>query len=393
MQDLLITKGRVLVNNEFVEANLFIEKGKISAILKTEAIPQCKQIYDAKGQFVVPGFIDVHTHGAINVDVNVATALDLEKISHFFATQGTTSWLCSILTDTKEQTLWCIDQYQEHKRQESNGAELMGIHLEGPFLANEYKGAMPEHLLRKADIDLLKEYQEAAKGDILYITVSPEVEGVTDHIMKMVEMGMSVAIGHSGADYDTSMSCIKKGAIAATHTFNAMKLMHQHFPEIMGAVLESDIYCEAICDGRHLHPGVVRLLIKTKGLDKVIAVTDSIMATGMPDGNYKLGVNDVVVINGDAKLVVGNARAGSTLTTGKALKNILQFTQRPIEEIIALLTANPAKMLGIFDQRGSIEVSKYADLVVLDDNYDVVDTFVKGKQIKKQDRKEEIICH
>jgi N-acetylglucosamine-6-phosphate deacetylase len=385
VQDLLITKGRVLVNNEFVEANLFIENGKISAILKTQDIPQCKQIYDAKGQFVVPGFIDVHTHGAINVDVNVATALDLEKISHFFATQGTTSWLCSILTDTKEQTLWCIDQYKEHKRQESNGAELMGIHLEGPFLAKDYKGAMPEHLLRKADIDLLKEYQEAAKGDILYITVSPEVEGVTEHIMKMVELGMSVAIGHSGADYDTSMRCIKNGAIAATHTFNAMKLMHQHFPEIMGAVLESDIYCEAICDGRHLHPGVVRLLIKTKGLDKVIAVTDSIMATGMPDGNYKLGVNDVVVINGDAKLAVGNARAGSTLTTGKALKNILQFTQRPIEEIIALLTANPAKMLGIFDQRGSIEVSKYADLVVLDDNYDIVDTFVKGKQIKKQD--------
>lgn len=383
MQDFYIRSGRVLIDHQFQDVNLLIQNGRIAKFLRNDELPQDGQFYDAGGRYIVPGFIDVHTHGAVNVDVNAATAEDLETISHYFALQGTTAWLGSILTDTKEQTLWCIKQFNEHKEQKSNGAKMIGIHLEGPFLAAEYKGAMPEHLLKEADIELLKEYQAAAEGDIRYLTVSPEVAGVTDQVEKMVELGMVVSVGHSGADYDTAMTCIHKGASAATHTFNAMKLMHQHYPAVSGAVLESDVFCEAICDGRHLHPGMVRLLLKTKGLEKVVAVSDSIMATGLPDGNYKLGVNDVTVIDGDARLTVGNTRAGSTLTTGKALKNLLQFTDKPLEEIIDLLTKNPAKMLGIYDQRGSIDVNKLADLVVLDENYEVTDTFVEGKLIQK----------
>lgn len=259
----------------------------------------------------------------------------------------------------------------------------MGIHLEGPFLAKEYKGAMPEHLLLPADIELLKAYQEAARGDIKYITVSPEVAGVPDNIHNMIQMGMTVALGHSGADYDSTMKCFCAGAKGITHTFNAMRLMHQHEPAIAGAALESDAYCEAICDGRHLHPGTVRILLKVKGLDRVVAVTDSIMATGLPDGNYKLGVNDVVVVDGDAKLLHGGARAGSTLTTIQALKNILEFTKRPLEEVIVLFTKNPAELIGVYEQRGSIDVGKYADLIVLDEHLNVMDTFVKGKKIRK----------
>ncbi len=383
MQELYIINGRVLTESGFSDVNLLIKEEKIAQFVEKGAIPEGAQCYDAKGRYLVPGFIDVHTHGAVNVDVNAATADDLEKISHYFATQGTTAWLCSILTDSKEQTLWCINQYKEHKNMDSNGAELIGIHLEGPFLAAEYKGAMPEHLLREADLELLKEYQEAAEGDIRYLTVSPEVAGVADNIQNMVELGMVVSVGHSGADYDTAMKCIHNGANASTHTFNAMKLMHQHYPAISGAVLESEVYCEAICDGRHLHPGMVRLLLKTKGLDKVVAVSDSIMATGLPDGNYKLGVNDVTVTDGDARLTVGGTRAGSTLTTGKALKNLIEFTGRPLEDIIALLTKNPAKMLGIYEERGSIDLNKLADLVILDENYEIVDTYVKGKLIQK----------
>lgn len=193
-----------------------------------------------------------------------------------------------------------------------------------------------------------------------------------------------MAIGHSGADYDTSMKAIENGAASCTHTFNAMKLLHQHFPAIMGAAMESDIYCEAICDGRHLHPGVVRLLIKTKGIDKVVAVTDSIMAAGLPDGNYKLGVNEVVVVDGDAKLASNGVRAGSTLTTGQALKNIMKFTGRPIEEVLQLLTVNPAKLIGVFDKKGSIADGKDADLVILDEENNVTDTFVRGKQVNKE---------
>lgn len=378
-----IINGNVYINGSFEEKTILLEDGKINLLNQEDEIPKGAEVYDAAGKKIVPGFIDLHTHGAVGVDVNAATAEELEKISHFMALQGTTSWLCSVLTDTKEQTLWCIDEFKKHAAMESDGANLLGIHLEGPFLASEYKGAMPEYLLQGANLDLLKEYQKAAEGNIKYLTVSPEVEGIVDMIPAVKEMGIVVAIGHSGADYDTAMKAIENGAECSTHTFNAMKLLHQHFPAIMGAVMETDIYCEAICDGRHLHPGVVRLLIKTKGIDKVVAVTDSIMAAGLPDGNYKLGVNDVVVKDGDAKLASNGVRAGSTLTTGKALQNLLEFTKRPLEEVIKLLTENPAKLIGVYDKKGSIEQGKDGDLVVLGSNYEVVDTFVAGKQITK----------
>lgn len=378
-----IVNGKVYLDGVFQEKTIGIESGYIHVLPLGQQPEDGAKVYDAAGKKVVPGFIDVHSHGAVGVDVNAATAEELEKIGHFMATQGTTSWLCSVLTDTKEQTLWCIDEFKKHKEMEGNEANLLGIHLEGPFLAKEFKGAMPEHLLRDADVELLKEYQDAAEGNIRYLTVSPEIDGIVDAIPLIKELGIVVAIGHSGADYDTSMKAIENGAASCTHIFNAMKLLHQHFPAIMGAALESDIYCEAICDGRHLHPGVVRLLIKTKGIDRVVAITDSIMAAGLPDGNYKLGVNDVVVVDGDAKLASNGVRAGSTLTTGQALKNIMAFTGRPLEEVLKLLTENPAKLIGVFDKKGSIAEGKDADLVVLDEENNVTDTFVMGKQISK----------
>lgn len=372
----LVTGGYVYRNHEFVRTDILMEDGIIKAI-GNNLEAEDAAVYDASGKKVVPGFLDIHTHGAVNVDVNGAAAEDLEKICCFFKSQGTTGWLCSVLTDTKEQTLWCMEQYNRWKQMEHKGARLLGIHLEGPFLCAEYKGAMPEYLLRKPDLELLMEYQTAADGDIRYITVSPEVEGVVEMITAIKELGMQVAIGHSGADYETSMAAIAAGAMASTHTGNAMKLLHQHFPAIWGAVLEDDeVYCEVICDGRHLHPGTVRLILKTKGMDRVVAVTDSIMASGLPDGNYKLGVNDIVVVDGDAKLAENGVRAGSTLTTGVALKNLLAFTGKPLEEILPVLTENPAKLIGVFDQTGSIEVGKAGDLVILDAENCVVEAFV-----------------
>jgi len=383
MKDCYIVNGSAYVDRMFVEKTVAVQDGKIKLLDAGSAIPADALTYDATGKKVVPGFIDIHTHGSVGVDVNAATAEDLEKISRFVAKNGTTSWFCSVLTDTKEQTEWCIDEFKKHKKMGSEGASLLGIHLEGPFLSTEYKGAMPEHLLMKPNMQLLKEYQERAEGNIKYITISPEVEGIADDIPKMKELGITVAIGHSGADYETSWKAINNGAECCTHIFNAMKLLHQHFPAIMGAALESDIFCEAICDGRHLHPGTVRLLIKTKGIERVVAITDSIMAAGLPDGNYKLGVNDVVVKDGDAKLADTGVRAGSTLTQNVALKNLLAFTGRPLEEILLLLTENPAKLLKIFDTKGSIADGKDADLVVLDEANEVADVFVGGRKLLK----------
>ncbi len=373
-----VKNGMVYRNHCFQKADIQIDDGKIQTI-GPNLFEEGSTLVDGAGMWVVPGFIDIHTHGADGVDVNAATGEDFEKICRFQARQGTTSWLASVLTDTKEQTLWCIEQYNRWKQGEKKGAHLMGIHLEGPFLSTEYKGAMPEHLLQKPNTDLVREYQKAAGGDIRYLTIAPELEGAISFISQMKKLGIVVSIGHSAASYETAMEAIKAGAASSTHTGNAMKLLHQRFPAIWGAALESEtLYCEMICDGLHLHPGVIRLTIKAKGLDKVVAVTDSIMAAGLPDGNYKLGVNDVVVKDGDAKLAGKENRAGSTLTTGKALKNLLSFTGKSLEEILPLLTENPARLLGVYDRIGSIEEGKDADLVLLDQKLEVCETMVKG---------------
>lgn len=380
-QSLLIKNGSVLVNGQLKNIDVYVSEGKIKDISENISVGKDIPVYDAEGKFILPGFIDIHTHGGFGIDMNNAEVEDILTLCKFFASCGTTSFLPTLLTDTKEKLCECIKNIVKAKSSSSCGSSILGIHLEGPYLCKDYKGAMPEELLQKPSIEDFKYYQQIAEGNIKLMTVSPEVEGVTDFIKEVSKTGVVISLGHSGADYETTMKCIENGAKSATHTFNAMKLLHQHFPSITGAVLESDIYCEAICDGLHLHPAVVRLLIKTKGLNRVIGVTDSMMAAGLGDGKYKLGVNDIVVINGDARLADLSVRAGSTLTTKKAFKNLIQFTGRPIQEISKIMSENPADLLGISNQKGSIEVGKDADLVVLDSDYDVINTFVLGRKI------------
>ncbi|NMA64990.1 MAG: N-acetylglucosamine-6-phosphate deacetylase [Clostridiaceae bacterium] len=377
--DLYIKNATAYIGGTFVKTDITINNGKIASLKPNPA--NSLPVHDVSGNKVLPGFIDIHTHGAYNVDVNNATSQDLCEVSKYFASQGTTSYLTSIVTDTEEKTLQCIEQIINAMKMPTCGAKILGIHLEGPFLDPEYRGSMAIHLLKKANNELFEKYFNAAEGNIRYITISPEVEGAMDLIKEAVKKGVVVSIGHSGADYETAMESIEIGATSSTHTFNGMKLMHQHFPAIAGAVLESNIFCEAICDGRHLHPAVVRLLIKTKGLDRVVAVTDSIMATGLPDGEYILGVNKVRVTDGDARLISDGTRAGSTLTTITALKNLIKFTGRKMEELIPLLTSNPAALMRISDKKGSIEEGKDADLVVIDDELNVETTIVGGNII------------
>lgn len=379
MSETYIINGQVYVGRRFQRKTISVEAGKIH--LMDPDVQVSGDVIDISGRKVVPGFIDIHTHGAVGVDVNGADVDGLEKIGAFFAKHGTTSWLASILTDTEEQTCHAISQCLAYQQAPYMGAQLLGIHLEGPFLASQFKGAMPEHLLKKGSLDLLTSYQDKAEGNVRYITVSPEVEDVLEMIPALKELGITVAIGHSGADYDTAMAAIRAGAAACTHTFNAMALLHQHRPAILGAALESDIYCEMICDGLHLHPGIVRLLWKTKGGGRLVAITDSIMAAGLPDGYYHLGVNQVVVENGDAKLVSDGTRAGSTLTQDRALRNILAFTGLPLEDVLPVLTENPAKLIGVYDRKGSIEDGKDADLVVLDDHAQITEVFLRGRRL------------
>ena len=377
MESTLFQNGLVYLDNRFRSVSLLVQAGKIAGV-DVPPPPDCR-IVDLDGKMLVPGFLDIHTHGGGGVDVNAADTEGFAAISRFFASQGTTGWLCSILTDSEERTLRAIAQARAAMDAPVQGARLLGIHLEGPFLSPDYKGAMPEHLLCAGDAALFRRYQDAAGGAVRYLTVAPEVPGVVDMIRDVSDQ-VTVAIGHSGANYETAVRAIDAGARSCTHTFNAMALFHQHRPAIMGAALERPVFCEAICDGRHLHPGTVRMLLACKGWDKVVAVTDSIQAAGLPDGQYKLGVNDVVVRDGDAVLADTGVRAGSTLTTGQALKNLVRFTGESVERVLPLLTANPARLLGL-EGKGAIAPCMDAVLVVLDRALNVRASYVAGQRV------------
>ena len=373
--------------------DIIINDDKIFAIVKANDKSKREVDFDASNMYVLSGFIDIHTHGADGVDVNDADVEGLKKISRFFAKQGVTGWFCSILTDTKERTLRqirvakaLIDEIEESKKNGGykDGAKLLGIHLEGPCLSVEYKGAMPEHLLMKeADLDTFREYQEVAGGNIKYITIAPEIKNAIDIIPKLKELGMVVSIGHSAAGYDVAKKAVNMGAEAATHLGNAQRLFHQHDPAIWGVALEENCYVETICDGLHLHPGSVRLYLKAAGWDRVVAITDCIMATGLPDGKYKLGINDVEVVNGDAKLMTTKVRAGSTLTLNRAMKNICSYTNATPQKVVKLMSENPAKLMSLHT-KGSIEKNKDADLVILDGDMNVVLTMVGGNVVYKR---------
>ena len=384
MRRTILTGGLVFTGGELVNTEVLVVDERIAAI--GDGLPRegC-DVLNLEGNILSPGFIDVHTHGGDGVDINAADYQQLAKLSRFFASQGVTGFLASILTDTEEATKRAVDAVCEFMDRPLPGAKCLGIHLEGPFLCQKYKGAMPPELLREGDASLFRRYQRKAQGRVRYMTVAPEVPGVLD-MLDELRGECVMAIGHSDADYETACEAIRRGVCSCTHTFNVMSLFHQHRPAVMGAVLESDVYCEAICDGRHLHPGTVRMLLKCKGWDKVVAITDSMQAAGLPDGDYMLGINPVTVTDGDAKISGTDIRAGSTLTLAQAVKKIAAFTGEGPEKVLPLLTANPAKLIGEFHRRGDIAVGKDADLVVLSPELDILATCSAGKFVYAADK-------
>jgi len=371
-----VKNARLLIEGALIRGDLLAENGIITALGAVEPSADAVTV-DAEGAILAAGFIDLHTHGAVGIDVNAADSDGFLKISKFFAAHGVTGWLGSVLTDTEEATLRAIDAAKTAMRDED--ATLLGIHLEGPFLSEQYAGAMPKHLLQTGNADLVRRYLSFGEGAVRTMTVSPEVEGVAEMIGAVGD-DLVICLGHSAATYDEAMASIDAGAACITHTFNAMRLFHQHEPAIMGAALMSDVYCEAICDGLHLHPATVKLLIGLKGFDRVIPVTDSIMAAGLPDGDYRLGVNEITVKDGDAMLKDKPVRAGSTLTMDRALKNMLKFTGEPIEKLLPMFSENPARLLGLSDRIGRIAVGCEASFNLLDDDGTLKQTYIRAKR-------------
>ncbi len=381
MNKIIIKNGLSAVNGQLLKLDIEMTDGVITA-MDTNLNHEGAVIINAVGMTVLPGIIETHTHGANNIDINNVSEQLLNELSNFYACHGVTAFLATTLTDTKEKLGECAKLLGNCTKKEQTGAKLIGIHMEGPFLCEEYKGAMPSELLQPASLEDFLFYQQLANGAIKIMTISPEVEGALDFIKAASETGVILSMGHTGIEYAVAKQAICNGIKCSTHTMNAMRHIHQHEPGVVGAALDSDIYSEVICDGLHVHPGNIRIMLKAKGWDKVIAVTDSISAAGLPDGKgYKLGVNDIIVINGDARLADGSTRAGSTLTSDKALRNLIEFTGEPIEKVIELMSKNQANLIGIFDKKGSLEVGKDADITIWDSKYNLLYTIVNGKII------------
>ena len=259
--------------------------------------------------------------------------------------------------------------------------QIFGINLEGPFLAPSYAGSMDKNNLVPCDYVLFKKLQDTSGGNIRITTISPELDGAVELIKKLNMEGIKVCIGHSGAEYSKAEDAINNGAICGTHMFHSMKMMRPSSPAITTAILESDIFCELICDPKLIHPAMIRLMVKTKGEKRIIGITDSMKTTGAKDGFYTVGSQEVILHNGETRMLHEDKNAGSMLTAITALKNFIDQTELSLTEAILFFTENPAKMLGVFHAKGSIDVGKDADLIMVDDDLNILATFSRGEEI------------
>ena len=356
--------------------NILLEKGYLKGMLifTDKFINISKDIekdgLDYNDKIIIPGLFDVHTHGAIGYDFNSAKSLDeMQKILNFYMAHGVTSVLPTLLTDSDEVYFKQLEMIYELSK---TNPVIKGIHIEGPFLSKAYKGAQPESYLQPLKIEKFNEYQRHAHGLIKYITISPELDGCSEFIKELVKQNVVVSLGHSGASFDEATLAIKVGAKNFTHVMNAMAPIHQHHPSILAAAWYYDsCFNEVICDGIHVHPEMVKFIHKIKGNKKMVGITDSLMAAGLPDGNYFIGSTPIYVKNHDCKIIGSDVRAGSTLNAFDGFKNIKCFLNCSDLESSNIWSYNPAKLLNLDDKVGSIAINKSADFLVLNKNYEL----------------------
>ncbi len=366
----------------FSPARIIIDGKSIAEFGQTDVVrmPVSAERVDASAFAVAPGFIEPHIHGCGGVDVMTATHETLNAMSRIVARHGTTSFLPTTVSSPPDTMRDAVDRISSTLELEFDGAQPVGLHLEGPFINPVKRGTHKPANIATPNIGLLQEWIEASRSSIRLLTIAPELDPDGVVTAWASTRGIRVAMGHSNATLQESSQAADRGVCYAVHTFNAMRPFSHRDPGIVGAVLSDDrIFAEIIADGIHVHPSVIRFFARAKRLERILLVTDAISATDMPDGDYALGTDRVRVTDGICRDAEGHL-AGSTLTQEVALKNFVEWTGFTIRESLLALTANPASALRL-QRKGIINIGADADLTVFDSNFHVLKTFVAGKLV------------
>lgn len=390
MSATVIHASRILTPEEdLTDCIIVVEGSRITALGHRDEIrvPPGAADYVASGMTVVPGFVDIHIHGAGGHDVMEGNARALDRVASTVARHGTTSFVATTVTAPVEDTCRSLEgiaryirareKLDETSERRRPASEILGIHLEGPFISKSRRGVHPPDALAKPSAEILEQFLKASDGLVKILTIAPELPGAVSLIESAVAAKIVAALGHTDADYDQSRDAIRAGASHAVHFYNAMRPFTHRDPGIVGAVLtDPEVTAEVIADGVHVAGPAIQVLIGCKGFDAVLLASDAIAATGMPDGNYRLGSFEVTVKDGVARNAEGKL-AGSTLTLDRALRNVVALGV-PLKEAVRMATILPARRLGLAGKKGIIAVGADADLVALTADLRVAGVMTRG---------------
>ncbi len=334
---------------------------------------------DVGTQKIVPGFIDLHVHGCGGYDAVASEQDPIPEMAKFLAKHGTTAFQPTSGASPLKLLDATIERVKAACYSKVAGSRVLGLHMEGPFLNKAKKGAMAEEYIIPASMGLVEKWVTQAQGTLSQMTIAPELPNAHEVIRYLVKQGIAVAAGHTDATYEEMQDAFRAGVSVGSHTFNAMRGIHQREPGALGALLTQEgVTCELIADGHHVHPGVIRLLVASKGARYVCLVTDAMLATGLGEGEYQF-MSQTVKVDGHGHAVLpGGSLAGSTATMNRCLKTVVEGAKIPFETALLMATLNPARVAGVDQRKGSLAVGKDADLVVLDDDYKVMWSVAEG---------------